>query len=53
MPAGSCCARVALDGNANALDTGLEAVVAFLRRADEAFAARRAWTPRSSREETL
>jgi hypothetical protein len=31
---------VALDGNANALDSGLEALVAFLGKADEEYAQR-------------
>ena len=38
--AGAVCNKAAADGNANALDAGLEALVAFLTRADEEFAAR-------------
>ena len=34
-PAGAHAAKVALDGNANSLDAGLEAVVAFLGVAEE------------------
>jgi hypothetical protein len=38
--AGACLNKAAGDTNANALDAGLEALVAFLTRADEEFAAR-------------
>jgi hypothetical protein len=37
---GAVCIKAAGDSNANALDAGLEALVAFLTRADEEFAAR-------------
>ena len=37
---GTVCNKAAGDTNANALDAGLEALVAFLTRADEEFAAR-------------
>ena len=38
---GAVAAKVALDGNANALDAGLEALVAFLGKADEEYTQRR------------
>ena len=38
---GAVAAKVALDGNANALDAGLEALAAFLGKADEEYAQRR------------
>ena len=38
--AGGVSNKAASDGNANALDAGLEALVAFLARADEEYASR-------------
>jgi hypothetical protein len=46
-PAGAHAAKVALDGNANSLDAGLEAVVAFLGVAEEEYAQRCALNSRA------